>query len=159
MIEKITETLRSFTEDQLEEIYRVMNAYKQSLSNATIGDQGMHYIGRFLGIDRNDDGKAIMTLGTYNENSYGVAQGGALYSLADIAIGMEIMKRLQENEQVYTLEMKMNFIKKGVGEKIFTQTEFLHWGTTTIVAQCKILDEEGDIVGQTLGTFYLSKNK
>jgi uncharacterized protein (TIGR00369 family) len=157
MIERITEKLKSFTDDQLEEINRVVQAYDQSLRNANLCDEGMHYIGRFLGIDRNDHGKAFMTIGPYNENSYGVTQGGALYSLADIAIGMEIMNRIQKNENVYTLEMKMNFIKKGTGEKLFTNTEFLHWGTTTIVVQCQIQDEAGDLVAQTLGTFYLSK--
>ena len=56
-----------------------------------------------------------MGLGPHNLNTYGVAQGGALYTLADVSIGFLILSDVSEGQKVLTLEMKMNFIKKGAG--------------------------------------------
>jgi uncharacterized protein (TIGR00369 family) len=122
----------------------------------TPSSRNLHLLGRLLGIEWNDKGEATMKLGDFNGNTYGVAQGGALYTLADIAIGFEILDKLEANKKVVTLEMKMNFIKPGMGDLLVAKTEILHWGRTTVVGTAAILDEEGDLVAQSLGTFHVS---
>lgn len=96
-----------------------------------------------------------MILGDFNTNTFGVTQGGAIYSLADVAIGYRILDQLKEKQKVFTLEMKINFIKKGKGAKLAAKTELFHWGRQTVVIQCQILDENGEIVAHSLGTFYI----
>jgi uncharacterized protein (TIGR00369 family) len=99
-----------------------------------------------------------MVLGAFNANTYGVAQGGAVYTLADVAIGYAILKRLNRNQKVFTIEMKMNFIKKGKGSKLHAKTEIIHWGRKTLVTQCQIHDDTGDIIAQSLGTFFIAED-
>ncbi len=96
-----------------------------------------------------------MILSDTNTNTFGVTQGGAIYSLADVAIGYRILDQLKEKQKVFTLEMKMNFIKKGKGAKLAAKTELFHWGRQTVVIQCQILDENVEIVAHSLGTFYI----
>jgi uncharacterized protein (TIGR00369 family) len=153
MLEQIIQELKTLLPEQLDEVHQAIKAYQLSLRNGKEG--GLHFLGRFLGINWDVDGKAYMNLGTQNANTYGVAQGGALYTFADIAIGYDILKKLQKDQQVYTLELKMNFIKKGTGDRLYARTEFLHFGKTTVVAQCQILDNIGEIVAHALGTFYI----
>ena len=98
-----------------------------------------------------------MTLGPHNVNTYGVAQGGSLYTLADVAIGFMILKRLEDDQKVFTLEMKMNFIKKGAGAYLTATPTILRWGKTTVVAECTIEDSEGELVAKALGTFYVAR--
>jgi uncharacterized protein (TIGR00369 family) len=157
MIENIIEDLKVLSNEQLNEVHRVVKAYRLSTENKEINKDNLHYFGRFLGIEWDEVGRPFMKLGPSNENTYGVAQGGALYTLADVSIGMEIVNELREDERVFTLEMKMNFIKKGTGDKLFAKTEFLHSGKTTVVAQCQIHDAFGEIVAHAVGTFYKVK--
>jgi uncharacterized protein (TIGR00369 family) len=159
MIARVIEDLQKLLPEQLLEVYRVIQAYRSSQEHGEITKGNLHYLGRFLGIEWDEYGQPFMKLGAYNENTYGVAQGGALYTFADIAIGLEIVNKLQKDEQVYTLEMKMNFIKKGTGDRLFAKTEFLRWGKTTVVAQCQIQDDSGEIVAHALGTFYKVKKE
>ncbi len=157
MMNKIVNELKDLSPNELNEVHRVIQLYKKSLQHKKEEGIKLHYLGMFLGIDWDETGQIFMELGPFNENTFGVAQGGALYTLADIAIGLEVLKKVKKDEHVFTLEMKMNFIKKGAGSKLFAKTEFLHWGKTTVVAQCQIEDENKGIVAHALGTFYIAK--
>ncbi|MFB4164660.1 PaaI family thioesterase [Alteribacillus sp. JSM 102045] len=77
-----------------------------------------------------NDEKFVMDLGLQNKNIYGVAQGGAIYTLADVAIGFKIFSELKEHQKVFTLELKTNFIKKGKGNQLIAEPRFIHWGNT-----------------------------
>ncbi len=150
------EELKGLSTDQLEEVQRVIQGYKSSMIKKEAG-WNLHYFGRFIGVDEDEHGRDIMRLGKYNENTFGVAQGGALYTFADICLGKAIINRLNEGEKIFTLEMKMNYIKNGLGEKLYAKPNFLHWGNTTVVAQCNIEDENETLIAHALGTFYIVK--
>lgn len=149
MIDHISKQLYSFNAKELEHIKHVLLSLKASKKG------GLYYFGRFLGIDFQEDGNAKMHLGLHNANTYGVAQGGAIYTLADIAIGYRILTNLPKNEKVYTQEMKINYIKPGKGDILTAQPEIMHRGRNTVIGQCRIEDETGDLVAQSLGTFFI----
>ncbi|WP_134702957.1 PaaI family thioesterase [Ammoniphilus sp. YIM 78166] len=154
IIENIIQQLQDLEQDQLETVQQAI------LSISPQNPSRLHSLGKLLGFSWNEDKEEmIMELGPFNANIYGVAQGGALYTFADVAIGFKILNQLKEKQKVFTLEMKMNFIKKGSGSKLIAQTEILHWGRKTIIGQCRIFDESKDIIAQSLGTFYLEEEK
>lgn len=144
----ILEDLETLSNEELLQISHVIEAMKST-------KQRLHYNGRLLGINLDDNGEMTMTLGMQNANTYGVAQGGALYTLADVAIGFDIMTKIPKDCQVFTLEMKMNYIKPGKGEKLFAKPTINHIGKNTVVADCKIEDENNQVVAIALGTFFL----
>lgn len=151
-IETIIKQLHSLDQPQLETIHQTIRSVDPQSPTR------LHNLGRILGIVWNDEREEmIMHLGSFNANIYGVAQGGALYTLADVAIGFKILKRLNEHQKVFTLEMKMNFIKKGTGSKLIAQSEIIHWGKNTIVGQSRIFDESKQVIAQSLGTFYVKE--
>ncbi|WP_287006155.1 PaaI family thioesterase, partial [Desulfurella sp.] len=76
-------------------------------------------------------------------------------SLIDIALGAEIFKTIGTDKKIYTLELKVNFTKATSDSELKTQTKILHLGSTTIVAQCLVVDDSEDIVAVGLGTFYI----
>jgi uncharacterized protein (TIGR00369 family) len=100
-----------------------------------------------------------MRLGLQNGNTYGVAQGGAIYTLADVAIGFSILKEVSKEEKVFTLELKMNFIEKGEGARLIAEPVILRQGKSTVVAECNITDETGKLVAKALGTFYIARQR
>ncbi|WP_216827517.1 PaaI family thioesterase [Alkalihalobacterium elongatum] len=159
MFDKIIDELQGLSTSELEEIHRVIMAYKSPKVKGE-GKYNLHYFGRFIGVDQDEKGRDFIRLGKFNENYFGVAQGGALYTFADICIGKEIINNhLKEGEKVFTLELKMNFIKNGTGEKLYAKTNFLHKGKTTVVAQCNIEDENETLIAHALGTFYVVQAK
>ncbi|MRG84825.1 PaaI family thioesterase [Salinibacillus xinjiangensis] len=147
-IKQIEQRLHHCSEQELSILEHTINALEQTSS--------MHLIGRFLGIKQVDN-QMIMKLGPQNENIYGVAQGGAVYTLADVAIGFHIKERLPENKQVYTLELKVNFLKKGEGEKLIAKPKIVQWGGRIVVSECSVYNEDNEVVAQALGTFYVKK--
>jgi uncharacterized protein (TIGR00369 family) len=153
LIRQITEQLQDFDAPQLKAVQHAIASLQAS------SEGGLHYLGRFLGIEWDESGEVRMNLGTQNANTYGVAQGGAIYSLADIAIGYLILRDLSPEQQVYTLELKVNFTKKGQGTWLRAKPQILHKGIYTVVCDCRVEDVGGDLVAHAVGSFFLSKLK
>jgi acyl-CoA thioesterase len=113
----------------------------------------MRYFDKLIGIRRENN--ITLKPGINNKNIYGVVHGGAICSLIDIALGAEIFKTIGEDKKIYTLELKVNFTKATNSSELITQTKILHLGSTTIVAQCYVKDDQDDIVAVGIGTFYI----
>jgi uncharacterized protein (TIGR00369 family) len=151
-VSDILELLETLSNEEIDQVSHVINALKGS-------KEGLHYNGRLQGINLEDHGEMTMTLGLHNANTYGVAQGGALYTLADVAIGFTIMTKIPDDCQVFTLELKMNYVKPGKGEKLYARPIINHLGKNTVVAECKVVDEQNELVALALGTFFIKRGK
>ncbi|MGO1060759.1 PaaI family thioesterase [Planococcus sp. FY231025] len=155
-LEVIQQQLAKLNEKELGEVAHLLSLYGESSRTLHPDALPMHFLGRFLGITQHADGTAEMELGLQNENTYGVAQGGAIYTLADVAIGFKILKNLTEEEKVFTLELKVNFIEKGQGSRLVAMPVILRQGRSTVVCECTVVDDKGTLVAKALGTFYIS---
>jgi acyl-CoA thioesterase len=113
----------------------------------------MRYFDKLIGIRRENN--ITLKPGINNKNIYGVVHGGAICSLIDIALGAEIFKTIGEDKKIYTLELNVNFTKATNSSELLTQTKILHLGSTTIVAQCYVKDDQDDIVAVGIGAFYI----
>jgi uncharacterized protein (TIGR00369 family) len=149
---EILKEIENLSSEELDQILHVISALKGSKKE-------LHYTGRLLGVGFEENGEMSMKLGMQNANTYDVAQGGALYTLADVSIGFHIMNHIPKDSKVYTLELKMNYIKPGKGEKLYAKPAIVHLGKSTVVTECKILDDKGQIVAIALGTFFLKHKK
>lgn len=156
-LDKIQQQLEALNEKELTEVAHLLSLYSESSGTFQTDAVPMHFLGRFLGISQHADGTAEMELGLQNENTYGVAQGGAIYTLADVAIGFSILKNLAQEEKVFTLELKVNFIEKGQGARLMAVPVILRQGRSTVVCECTVSDEKGTLVAKALGTFYISR--
>ncbi|MEI4768735.1 PaaI family thioesterase [Psychrobacillus sp. FJAT-51614] len=159
IIQSIQTNLQTLSSNELTQISYLLSLYQASYTNVNTNDIPMHLLGRFLGITQNSDGTTEMKLGIQNENTYGVAQGGSIYTLCDVAIGFSILKNLKEEEKVFTLELKINFIKKGQGSYLLASPSILYQGKNTVVTECSITDDNGNLVAKGLGTFYIVREK
>lgn len=158
-LQVIQNTLESLSQNELTQVIYLLSLYQASTTEQQTTDIPMHLLGKFLGIKQKEDGTTEMKLGIQNENTYGVAQGGAIYTLADVAIGFTILKSLAEGEKVFTLELKVNFIRKGQGSHLIATPTILYQGNKTVVTECDITDEKGILIAKALGTFYLHSAK
>ena len=94
-----------------------------------------------------------LTVNHEHTNTYAIAHGGALMSMADTAMGAVC---LSINKKVVTLDMNMNLMKAVPEDKtIYAVGRILHDGARTIVAECDIVDEGNTLYGRARGTFFV----
>ncbi|MBX0314432.1 PaaI family thioesterase [Planococcus glaciei] len=159
-INAIKNQLNTLKDHELGELAHILSLYQdQTVSEDHPSAVPMHFLGRFLGITQNQDGTSEMKLGLQNANTYGVAQGGAIYILADVAIGFSILQDVEEGQKVLTLELKVNFIEKGQGSRLIASPIILRRGRSTVVSECTVTDEQGNLVAKALGTFYITSSR
>lgn len=152
--EELAEELRRLNGEELGLVRHTLRAIRKS----RIKD--LHFYGHFLGVELPEKDAAVpeskMYLGPHNANYFGVAQGGALYSFADVTIGYLILSKLEPGKRLVTLELKMNYVKPGTGSVLRCVPDILHWGRRTVVAECRIRNEQDQLVATALGTFMVS---
>lgn len=114
---------------------------------------------RFLGIQyrEKNDRRAVVVLPIDEDkrNIRGVAHGGVVASLIDIAMGTAASGGDYQTRSrlVVTLEMKVNYLAPAVGAELTATAEVLHLGRRTIVVRCEVLTDTGKICAIGLGTF------
>lgn len=152
----IMEQLNDLSASELEEVHHLLSSYKKSSTEEPTGNVAMHFFGRLAGLRQLDNNQVEMKLGVHNLNTYGVAQGGAIYTLADVAIGFMLLNQVEAGKKVFTLELKVNFIRKGEGKRLIATPTLLNLGRRTVAAECAVEDDEGNLVAKALGTFYIA---
>lgn len=150
LLKEIQEEIDHSSVEDLKLIKHVINALNKSKEN------DFHFLGHSLGIEWISEDETIMNLGLHNANRYGNAQGGALYTLADVTIAQSIFARLPEGMNISTLELKMNFFKPGKGGYLRAKGSILHLGRKTVGGECDIFDESGQLIAKAMGTFYIA---
>ncbi|MDR7076059.1 acyl-coenzyme A thioesterase PaaI-like protein [Neobacillus niacini] len=93
MIENIIDQMNCLNLPQLETLHKAVGALQAT------SYEKFHNLGKILGIVWNEQGEIQMHLGAFNANTYGVAQGGALYTLADVAVGYKILNQLKASQK------------------------------------------------------------
>ncbi|MGG0250906.1 uncharacterized protein (TIGR00369 family) [Peribacillus frigoritolerans] len=146
IIDEITD---SFNDIDYANLASWLEAYK------SIETKPFHLLGHFLKISWVNQNSAKMFLETNNSNRYGNAHGGALYTLADVVIAEDILHRFEDKRDVFTLELKMNYIRKANGNYVIGKSEILHLGSRTAVAECSIYNEDNELVAKAFGTFFI----
>lgn len=86
-------------------------------------------------------------------NGAGVMHGGAVFTAADAAVGVAAMGLLEADENVATIEMKVNFIKPVTDGEIVAEARILHKGRNTAVGEAVVKDADGRLVAQALATY------
>ncbi|TCS71600.1 hypothetical protein EDD64_12512 [Effusibacillus lacus] len=55
------------------------------------------------------------------------------------------------------VNLSFPFVKSGTGRMLRCLPAILHWGKRTIVSECKILNEQDQLVATAMGTFIVSE--
>lgn len=86
-------------------------------------------------------------------NRYGVIHGGALFTLADTAMGAV---GYSIGCKVVTLSSSINFISNSSAkEKVWAKASLIHAGRSTIVTRVMIYDHTGKEMADVTGTMFV----
>lgn len=90
-------------------------------------------------------------------NGLGVAHGGAIFSPADSAVGMALVGLINKNQNISTLEMKINYLKPLAEGEIIAEAKIVHRGTMTAIGDVEVKDGKGTLIAKGLATYAITK--
>ena len=90
-------------------------------------------------------------------NGIGVAHGGAIFSPADSAVGMALIGLIKKDENISTLEMKINYLRPFTRGEIVAEAKIVHKGTMTAIGDVDVRDEKGTLIAKGLVTYAIFK--
>jgi uncharacterized protein (TIGR00369 family) len=86
-------------------------------------------------------------------NGIGLVHGGAIFSAADSAVGMALVGMINRNENISTLEMKINYLKPAKGGELIAEAKIIHKGNQTAVGDVEVRDEKQNLISKGLATY------
>lgn len=93
-------------------------------------------------------------------NAVGLVHGGAIFSPADSAVGMALVGLIDRDDNISTLEMKINYLKPVKGSAIIAEAKIVHKGTQTAIGDVDVRNEKGDLIAKGLATYAIfNKNR
>ncbi|UCD82367.1 MAG: PaaI family thioesterase [Desulfobacterales bacterium] len=90
-------------------------------------------------------------------NAIGLVHGGAIFSVADSAVGTALVGMINRNENISTLEMKINYMKPAKGGELIAEAKIIHKGNQTAVGDVEVRDEEQNLIAKGLATYAIFK--
>jgi acyl-CoA thioesterase len=90
-------------------------------------------------------------------NAVGLMHGGAIFSPADSAVGMALIGLIDRDQNISTLEMKINYLKPVRGSAIIAEAKIIHKGAQTAIGDVEIRDENDTLIAKGLATYAIHK--
>jgi acyl-CoA thioesterase len=119
-------------------------------------DSAMMPFGHTLGFQVEDlsPGEAVVVMSSEkrHHNVFGYTHGGAIFSLADTAIGLAYIASLREHQTATTVESKINFLRPALQGALHAHARTVKQGRTMSFIECDILDEEGRLIARASAT-------
>jgi 1,4-dihydroxy-2-naphthoyl-CoA hydrolase len=130
------------------------------LEELLLNTHGRNYFAKYLGMEIVEISKGdcivSMLVTAKHTNIRQVVHGGALVSLADMAMGLACASL---GRRVVTLDLNISFMRRArEGDTVRAFTKVLHKGKTTTVVSGSILDETGKLLAEARGTFFVTGN-
>ncbi len=129
----------------------------ESISNLPSGD-----FTEKLGIStqRLEDGicEMALTVGELHQSRANRAHGGVLFTMLDTAMGRAVISRLPAGRGCATIEAKINYFRPVQSGRIIARGEALRLTRRTAYAEGVLIDEAGNELARSSGTFFLTEN-
>lgn len=156
LLDKINKFLNNATTDEVNVLDHLMDGMtlKQKEQTRSYINGVMQYKDEYK-----DDGsyEAEITLNPFLMNPLNIIHGGFTATFADTAMGTLVFYNLNDDQASVTSEIKINYIKPGIGSKLKCRAKIVHKGSHLCVVQAEILREDGDIVAISTGSFFIIK--
>ena len=91
-------------------------------------------------------------------NFAGVLHGGVTATLADVAVGQALMRRLG-TQATTTVELKINYLRPVTGRKITARSHLLRVGKTLCIGRVDLFDDAKNLAAVALVTYMLLNSR
>lgn len=77
-----------------------------------------------------------------HEQQNGYFHGGVISSLCDMACGYAAYSLVEEGEHIFTVEMKVSYLRKGIGDRLLAQGHVVKAGNNFHFCEAEIFAEK-----------------
>ncbi|OOE12057.1 PaaI family thioesterase [Fictibacillus arsenicus] len=88
------------------------------------------------------------------DNSIGIVHGGLTATLLDTALGTLASHVPGNKKGAVTVELKVDYLSPGIGEKFICRAEVVHNGRQLVRMEGKVRNEKGNLIASASGTFF-----
>ncbi len=130
--------------------------FQTQLQRLQDADAAMMPFGHTLGfeVEHVVSGEAVVVMPCRRElhNVFGYTHGGAIFSLADTAIGLAHLGTLDADQTCTTVESKINFLRPAMDGELRAHARCVKQGRTLSLFECDVCDREGRLVARSNAT-------
>ncbi len=84
--------------------------------------------------------RAAMTVAPTMLQSQGAVHGGAVFSLADTAVGTAVRSLVGDDAEMATVEAKINYLARSSAGELVAESRVVHRGRTLCVGECDVFN-------------------
>ncbi len=116
----------------------------------------VHLLG--MELHESEGGRARMSLEIEERlhNSVGIAHGGVLCTLADVAAGMAALSVMEKGEAPLTTDFNIAYFKQAGDGELVCEAEVIHRSRKRVRAESSIY-KDGDLIAKAAATFAVVK--
>lgn len=116
------------------------------------------YLG--LNVTQHEKGRGVLELELRPElmNSFAVAHGGVVMTMADIALAVAARTMYDEPVGAVTIDLHVNFIEPGEGTLI-AEGRCIRAGKSIVFCEGEVRDRNGKLVAKALGSFMVRRSR
>lgn len=161
-MQEIEQQLVQVWQEGTEEEREVLRLALQAISQKR--ERKSEYLSGFMGLKgrfiSEDEYEFRIPITPFMMNRVGMVHGGITATLADSTIGSLINQSLPSGYVgAVTTELKMNYLKPGLGRELVSRAKLLHMGSTLAMATCVITNEKGSLISHATASFFMIKAK
>lgn len=150
--QQLLEQIDALSERDMKAVARTVEALRNMKENK------YPFLGNFLGVTEEesaDDSEFVcsMPIGREVLNPYRIVYGGITATLADMAMGWMLEKRISERDKFVTLDMNVNYHKAGTGKRLTATARVVNQAQDIWQMACEVHNDRRELVITATGTF------
>lgn len=106
--------------------------------------------------EEHGESQAVLEVSERVLNSYGTVHGGAISTLADVAMGAALYVSLESDEVCKTVEMKINYLKPATSGTLVCDAKVASRTRKLGIVEAEITND-GEIIAKTTGKFHIAR--
>lgn len=161
-VSKVRDQFETFVQHASEEEYNVLSAILTGLQQKQEGNFRT-YLSAITDVKskqlENGDYEISCPIQPLIENPLKMVHGGMTATLIDSTMGGLLISKLPENQSAVTVELKVNYIRPGIGSHLRCVATILHQGKQLSVVEAKVYTDKNHLIATGTGTFFTITKK
>lgn len=150
--QQLLEAIEKLSDRECKAIERTLTAVQNMKENK------YPFLGNFLDVtEETSDNPEVfvcsMPIGREVLNPYRIVYGGITATLADMAMGWMLEKRISGQDKFVTLDMHINYHRAGTGKRLIATVRVINQAQDIWQMACEVHNDRGDLVVTGTGTF------
>lgn len=158
LIKSVNEFLNDASPEGLDVIEALVKATKEK-------EEGKYrsYLSALMQVEsrflENGDYEVRIPIQPVIHNPLQIVHGGITASLIDTAMGSFVNQSLPDHLVAVTTELKINYLKPGLGKELICIASIVHKGSSVYVCEAKVYNEENTFIAMGTGSFFIIKRQ